>query len=91
VVATSRAGITEQEWDTNLGTNWSGQISCVREDKGEPHSDEQVSGAGYEVTRIEIEVNDGVVFATGYAREKLLRCDAAAGRAAGRYRGLIQP
>ena len=67
VGATSRAGITEKAWHTNLGTGWSGQISCLRETRVGPYSYEQQSGSNYFVTRIVIEVKDGVGTATGYS------------------------
>jgi hypothetical protein len=66
VGATSRAGISLETWETNLGTGWSGQISCVRESKG-GYSNEQQSASGYEVTRLTIDVKDGVGTINGYS------------------------
>jgi hypothetical protein len=66
--ATSRAGITEKEWHTNLGTDWTGQISCVRENRG-GGSNEQQSWSDYSVTRLTIDVNDGVGTVNGYSEE----------------------
>jgi len=64
---TSRAGITEIDWDAKLGTNWSGQISCMRMNSMGPYSSEQTSASSYFVTRIDIEAIDGVAHATGYS------------------------
>src|SRR4029450_11555414 len=66
VTATSRAGISREAWETNLGTGWSGQISCVRESKG-GYSDEQQSVSSYQVTRLTIDVKDGVGTVNGYS------------------------
>jgi len=66
VTATSRAGISREAWETNLGTGWSGQISCVRESKG-GYSDEQQSVSSYQVTRLTIDVKDGVGTINGYS------------------------
>jgi hypothetical protein len=66
VEATSRAGISREVWETNLGTGWSGQISCVREYKG-GYSDEQQSVSSYQVTRLTIDVKDGVGTVNGYS------------------------
>jgi len=66
VTATSRAGIAREPWEANLGTGWSGQISCVRESKGGYH-DEQQSSSSYSVTRITMDLKDGVGTVNGYA------------------------
>jgi len=66
VTATSRAGVSREAWETDLGTGWSGQLSCVREDKG-GYSDEQQSASLYSVTRITIDVKDGVGTVNGYS------------------------
>ena len=65
---TSRAGIAQQEWHTNLGTDWTGQISCTRENKA-GGSNEQQNWSDYSVTRLTIDVNDGVGTVNGYAEE----------------------
>jgi hypothetical protein len=66
VEATSRAGIAMDEWYTNLGTGWSGQISCSYIASG-AHSDEQVSWSSYEATRLTVDVKDGVGTVNGYS------------------------
>jgi hypothetical protein len=66
VGATSRAGINLGEWETNLGTGWSGQMSCVRETKG-AYSEEQQSSSVHSVLRITIDVKDGAGTINGYS------------------------
>jgi hypothetical protein len=64
--ATSRAGNTEGDWIPGLGTGWGGQISCTQES----HDGGQVEVQTFsnsEVTRITIDVKNGVGTAHGFA------------------------
>jgi hypothetical protein len=66
VNATSRAGNTEGEWSAGLGTGWGGEISCTQEFHDGGQSEVQTFSDS-EVTRITIEVKNGVGTAHGYA------------------------
>jgi hypothetical protein len=70
VDATSRAGVAESEWQTGLGTDWSGQIfaSCVTD--GGAGSVELQDWSDYEAMRMTIDVQNGVGTATGYGEVK---------------------
>lgn len=70
VKATSRAGVAKGEWNTGLGTGWGGQISCTRENAGDDGNTELQSWSNSGVTRITIDVKNGVGTATGYAESK---------------------
>ena len=72
VTAISRAGIAEGEWITGLGTDWSGRISCVREVSGHEGRNDQQVWSDYDVTRLTIDVKDGVGKVAGYAETKHL-------------------
>jgi len=66
VDATSRAGIAEEEWHTNLGTGWSGQISCSRVFEGDVGNTEPQFWSVYTATRLTIDLKDGAGTVNGY-------------------------
>ena len=66
VKATSRAGNTEGEWKAGLGTGWNGEISCTQEFHDGGNVEVQTF-SGSSVTRIIIDVKNGVGTAHGYA------------------------
>jgi len=70
VKATSRAGAAIAEWDTGLGTGWSGQISCTQTWSGDAGGDEAQSWSNYQVARLTITVKDGVGTGAGYFEQK---------------------
>jgi hypothetical protein len=67
VNATSRAGVAQGEWKTGLGNGWSGQIACMRANTGDAVNSELQTSSSSGVTRITIDVKNGVGTATGYA------------------------
>ncbi len=74
VSATSRAGIAPQGvWTASLGTGWSGQISCIREDAGPPFSVETLSYSNLQTNRMTIDLKDGAGTTNGYGEIKNLR------------------
>ena len=66
VKATSRAGNTEGEWKAGLGTGWNGEISCTQEFHDGGNLEVQTF-SDFSVTRITIDVKNGVGTAHGYA------------------------
>jgi len=70
VSAISRAGAAEGDWDAGLGSGWSGQITCIRESKGDEGQNDLQSWSNYEAMRINIKVKNGVGMATGYGEVK---------------------
>jgi hypothetical protein len=70
VEATSRAGIALGEWHTNLGTGWSGQISCSRVSQ-EGGSNEQQFWSNYTATQLTIDLTDGVGTVSGSTEQNL--------------------
>lgn len=84
VAATSRAGVAVGEWQTGLGSNWSGEISYVLSEYSElPETD--IGGfSSQESMQFEVTIKDGVGSATSHAetrynsvsRQKALRSGA---------------
>jgi hypothetical protein len=66
VDATSRAGVAEGEWQTGLGTDWSGQIFASRVTDAGSGSVELQDWSDYEAMRMTIDVQNGIGTATGY-------------------------
>jgi hypothetical protein len=67
VRAVSRAGMAEGDWNASLGTGWSGQISCSLVANGGQGHNEQQDWASSNVTRLTVDVKNGVGTAHGYA------------------------
>jgi hypothetical protein len=72
VGATSRAGVALADWIADLGTGWSGQITCTRETSGDEGKDDLQAWTNYEFMRVTIEVKDGKGWAYGYGEVKHL-------------------
>jgi hypothetical protein len=70
VGATSRAGVALADWIADLGTGWSGQITCTRETSGDEGKNDLQVWSNYELMRITIEVKDGKGRAYGYGEVK---------------------
>ena len=73
VSATSRAGVAEGEWKASLGTGWSGQISCIRGNTADPFNNESMNLSDFDLTRMTIDVKDGVGTLSGYAEQRHMR------------------
>jgi hypothetical protein len=70
VKATSRAGAAISEWNTGLGTGWSGQITCTQTWSGDAGGDQAQTWSNYKVARLTITVKDGVGTGSGYFETK---------------------
>ena len=64
---TSRAGNVAADWDTGLGTDWSGQIYVSRVIDGDAGQSDLQTWSSSEAMRITVDVKDGIGKATGYA------------------------
>ncbi len=64
VSATSRGGNAQGNWETGLGTGWSGEITFSSVQDGDEGKNELQSWSNFEATRSTITVKDGV--ATAY-------------------------
>lgn len=67
VNAVSRAGAAEGEWNASLGTGWSGRITCTRTTPRNEGHDELRTWSSSNVTRLTVDVTNGVGTAAGYA------------------------
>jgi hypothetical protein len=67
VSGTSRAGSANGNWDTGLGTDWSGQITVSQVSPGEDRNSDLQTAYHREATRITINVKDGVGTADGFS------------------------
>lgn len=63
--ATSRAGVAEGEWKADMGSGWSGQISCTREinDGG---ASELLDWSSHDSMKVTYNVKDDIATATGH-------------------------
>jgi hypothetical protein len=66
VQATSRGGAANGNWDTGLGTGWSGEITVSSVQDGDEGKNELQSWSNSEATRSTIIVKDGVATANLY-------------------------
>jgi hypothetical protein len=67
VGATSRAGAANGNWDTGLGTDWSGQITVSKVSADNVRNSDLQTAYHHEATRITISVKDGVATAEGFS------------------------
>ena len=67
VSATSRAGVAKGNWETGLGTDWSGQITVSKVSPGEDRHSDLQNGTHYEATTITVNVQNGVGTANGFS------------------------
>lgn len=73
VTVVSRAGVGAGDWDTGLGTGWSGQITCSRVTSGDEGHNDLQTWSNYEATNITIDVKDGVGKVSAFSEQKNLR------------------
>jgi hypothetical protein len=81
VYAISRAGIGEGEWQTGLGTDWSGEITYALNEQAHPPETEMGGYSTQEAMQFTVTLKDGVGSATSFAsktvnsisRQKALR------------------
>ncbi len=71
VSAISHAGAANGRWDTGLGTDWRGQITCSRVLKGDEGSNDLQQWSNSETTRMSIDLGDkGHRTVTTYGEQK---------------------
>ena len=67
VSATSRGGAAQADWDTGIGTNWSGEITVSKVSPGDDRNSDLQTAYHHEAARITINVKDGVGTADGFS------------------------
>ena len=67
--ATSRAGVAEGEWKADMGSGWSGQITCTR-DVTDGGQSELLDWHSHDSLKVTYHVRDDIATATGQAEVK---------------------